>query len=1017
MASGVRHFFSPDETEDRESSVPSPPSWIRLLDPARFPENDVTTKSREPPLKNPPDETSSQPETAGDSNLWYMSPFFNKPVIGYYNRITQSNLSLVAPPLGGSGVEFGGGGGEDGGGWLKENVGHTRELSGPVTYPQQGEQSVYSELYTPWMTSEKRQSLNSSPPYLQHRASNFSSHDNQGFLSFGETGSGIDGVSPDRPEVLKPEEYLSGLQTETYSVLESPRAPCGRWTRVVVVVLVLMALTIVGLATALTVSVLTKTAVVRASMTLKILNKNYSSDMADPTSGPFNDVATAYSLELDRLFLASPLAAVYRGNKVTALSSGSISARTELLFLDTGLVTKGETVQSVIKSAERASQWDESDARAMGQFVVCSDCVTVSLNFTHLSKLPPKPVLQDSSGSEETVPSNSTSTPRAVTQAAETSTVSMPNVLITNSTPFLSDGHFAITCDVTKAGSWTLLTLEFRADNSSVQSRTVLVTVGSDSPSTPSVIDGAASRISAFSDGSSDHVTLFVNVTDVTCEDRGNYLCRVTMKSGQEFSHTGRVEILELPSPPVITWSSTAWDATPAYTCSAKLGYPPGALSFSVANDEHSPWERLQSETDFTQGGHCREPSTLSVSVLHPDLPGNGSRLVCQVFSEHLQLIDPSKYSAVLQLDQAAKLEIQTKSTSVDQGLAVIRCRLFYPPTTWSRLVLLKLTSQGPQVVTSLRSDGSVMWTDNYFRHRTLTTTTVSEKMAELSVFVFSVKCADEAVYACGLNPEVSIASPEASLHVAAKPRKPLLNVPDDIFQRSQHPYTVTCKAKVGRPAGSLVLAVKHPDEADFRELSFNEQTTIPLSCTTEVRGTFYAGAGSLHNGSSVSCSVVPHSTMEGEADAYVVVRIFNVLPDALCQGQLQERNVSHPTDCHHVINCKNDVISNVHKCPDDFCFNKSLGVCSLSGSFHSHTERPAGPCYPDKDHVTLPHPGQCTAFIQCHRGHKVTQHCPTGHLYVTRRHCSSDVTRTQCYKDLRREIGVVTNVTFLASP
>ena len=52
-------------------------------------------------------------------------------------------------------------------------------------------------------------------------------------------------------------------------------------------------------------------------------------------------------------------------------------------------------VQNVISSADRASQWEQTDAREMGQFVVCSDCVTVSLDFTRVRQLPPPLALNE----------------------------------------------------------------------------------------------------------------------------------------------------------------------------------------------------------------------------------------------------------------------------------------------------------------------------------------------------------------------------------------------------------------------------------------------------------------------------------------------------------------------------------------------------------------------------------------------------------------------------------------------
>ena len=115
-----------------------------------------------------------------------------------------------------------------------------------------------------------------------------------------------------------------------------------------------------------------------------------------------------------------------------------------------------------------------------------------------------------------------------------------------------------------------------------------------------------------------------------------------------------------------------------------------------------------------------------------------------------------------------------------------------------------------------------------------------------------------------------------------AKPTRPELTVPVDVTENFVAPVAITCKAKVGRPAGSLVLSARNENEADFRELIFNEQSTTPLSCTTEVRGIFYPKPGTLSNGSSISCHVVPHETLSEVADRTASVSVFKVIPGRL---------------------------------------------------------------------------------------------------------------------------------------
>ncbi|XP_070213267.1 uncharacterized protein [Littorina saxatilis] len=1004
-------------------------------------------------LNTDPADNSSQ--TNNESKPWYHSPLFDKPVTGYYNRATQSNLSLnlpfgQSPPVSHLGrtdqwvsaIDIAPSPAPVSGGhhWSSlADIANTHHHDQPNKNHHNGDQGIYSELHTPWQEGwpDKEQDKSSSA-VLQNGAGDLkplpSLPGNQTFHHYGNGGflHSLDGsMSADHPEVLKPEEYLSGLQVEKGYSVEYAHAPCGRCTRVVTSLLVLMGLAIVALAAALTVSVLTKKdsaaaqasvdgiPVVRAAMTLKILNMNFTSGMADTGSEEFSSIAAPYSTELDRLFLSSPLAEVYRGNKVTSLGSGSIITSAELLFLDTGKVKDSGVVQNVISSAERASQWKQSDAREMGQFVVCSDCINVDLDFTRVRELPPRPVVEGTNSSTSSPGKSSASTSTdgssgsqaGVTDFELTTLVTPPNVVLRNTTPFLSDGHFVIACDVTHASDWSLLSVEFKPDNfTSKEPPILLATLRRNSPTSPEVAESVRPRIFAFPDTSTESVGLVVNVTSVTCADRGDYWCRLKMKDGRELSDFGRVGILELPTKPAIkeTWSSQTWDATPIYSCSAKLGYPPGKLTLSVANDGGSNLRPISGHV--SDGIDCEARAEVQVSSLDSGLLGNASRLVCQLFSQHLQLLDSTEYSVSHEIVLARKLEIQTKSASINDGLAAVRCRLLYLQK-WTRITLLKMTSDGKsEEVMSLSRDGKIVWTDFRLRHRTLVTSDVRDTLAEFSVFIFSIKCSDEALYACAVEADVAMTPPLAILNVTATPTKPELTVPLDVTENDEDPFPVTCKAKVGRPEGKLVLTAKHQNETDFREMTFNEQTISPMSCTTEVRGIFHASADALRNGSSVSCHVVPHEALRDLVDTVSTATVVNILPGDLCAGR-QDRKIPYPTDCRHFIQCKGDVITNVSRCPDGFCFDTNVGMCSDPVSTQSEQESTASPCYPDKD-LTLPDPHQCSSYIQCSKGKEAIKYCPAGQLYVTATSCSPDVTETHCYKTLDMSVWLVTNST-----
>ena len=120
-------------------------------------------------------------------------------------------------------------------------------------------------------------------------------------------------------------------------------------------------------------------------------------------------------------------------------------------------------------------------------------------------------------------------------------------MVVSNTTPFLNDGHFVIACDVTHAADWAVLTVRFKTDNSSTTEPVlVLVTLRRESPTVAEVAEQVRSRIFAFPTASPETVAVVVNVTAVTCADRGDYWCGVTMRDGQEFSDSGRVGILGL---------------------------------------------------------------------------------------------------------------------------------------------------------------------------------------------------------------------------------------------------------------------------------------------------------------------------------------------------------------------------------------------------------------------------------------------------------------------------------------
>ncbi|KAK7486913.1 hypothetical protein BaRGS_00021884 [Batillaria attramentaria] len=676
VANGVDN--SVDYGVDNPGYDATVPSWIRLLDSPSFKQSAAQTR----PLPTPEENNDEPVEAAKDTEPWYLSPIFDQPVIGYYNRFSQSEPALDYPfrqsatayhgRLGQSEGAYDGPLGYGPGHQQKSDLNNLQD-----TYSEIGPHLGHSSLPTGHTLLDQSYISKSPSQHLPYPG--VSDHHNLPTMtsaySLTTSNDRLSSHSRDHPQLLKPEEYLSGLQpTDSYSI-KYANAPCGRCTRAVTVVIVVMSLAIVGLTAALTASVLMKKdsvdkqrdtgghPIVRAYVGLKILNKNFTDSMADTTSADFYSIANPYSKELDRLFLTSSLADVYLGNRIVSLG---IKTRAELLFLGTNAVQDGKDVENVIDSAQRATDWRESDAREMGQFVVCGDCVTVSLDFSRVPVLPKPPVLDTeavaagattiATATDSSVTSAATSVPTtsptndATASSSGTTTLSTPSLSVTNSTPFLQDGHFVVACDVTNAGNWETLTLGFRPDNSTMSHTAVLVTLTRGSP-TPVVSSKYQSRVFAFLDASRGDVSVVTNVTMVTCADRGDYVCRLSLQDGHQYSSVGRVALQELPSAPVITetTSSTQWDATPVYVCSATPGFPPGEMTLSVVKGDNETLERLPGHVTY-QGEGCGARAELRVSVLDPLLLGNASRLVCQVFSDHLQLMDATSYSTFHQV-------------------------------------------------------------------------------------------------------------------------------------------------------------------------------------------------------------------------------------------------------------------------------------------------------------------------------------------------------------------------------
>ena len=75
-------------------------------------------------------------------------------------------------------------------------------------------------------------------------------------------------------------------------------------------------------------------------------------------------------------------------------------------------------------------------------------------------------------------------------------------------------------------------------------------------------------------------------------------------------------------------------------------------MTLSVARDDSSNPQPLPGHVTGGggDGGDCEAASEAHVSALDPALLGNATRLLCQVYSEHLQLLDSTLYSVFHQI-------------------------------------------------------------------------------------------------------------------------------------------------------------------------------------------------------------------------------------------------------------------------------------------------------------------------------------------------------------------------------
>ncbi|GFN79029.1 hypothetical protein PoB_000553500 [Plakobranchus ocellatus] len=228
-----------------------------------------------------------------------------------------------------------------------------------------------------------------------------------GFLGFqnrhAQSGTGkVSNTARAPPEAFK--EYSLDLDSPTSGKLNSDPDRKRRRNHVIFVLLVMLIVTVAVTFAVLAVTVglsfakellPTKSrvqpsyAAVVGNLTLKILNRDFSPDLLQSDSQTFQSLASAYSRQLDLLFLRSNLSTVYSRSHVTGFREGSIYATSSVTFLDAGLIRSAKDMENIVQFADSVSDLDSmDDTLRLGEFIVCRACAEAKIEFVSLARKP-----------------------------------------------------------------------------------------------------------------------------------------------------------------------------------------------------------------------------------------------------------------------------------------------------------------------------------------------------------------------------------------------------------------------------------------------------------------------------------------------------------------------------------------------------------------------------------------------------------------------------------------------------
>ncbi|XP_046574727.1 uncharacterized protein LOC124282747 isoform X2 [Haliotis rubra] len=438
---------------------------------------------------------------------------------------------------------------------------------------------------------------------------------------------------------------------------------------------------------------------VTATVRLKILNKSYKPSMNQSISVEFKSIAEPFATELDKIFLLSSLEEAYYGARVQRLNPGSIRTDTDLLLLDTGLVKDAEMIRRTITDSAKTVTYREVPAVAIGDFIVCADCITVDMHNIILDVLPPKPRYPNTRAKIPTTSSTARTTQGATVTTKQSgitpTTVTTPTPTDRMTSPLTSHDISSTTNE--EASSPSTITMN-EASNMSTTSVSTLpsaamtattsvttttktptihmsstaTSIGTDAAKltcavkfvdvwnyllvvhdTPTEVvpiitlnpngsysmakEDIKSNLIVTVDARDESVILTLTFKNVSCSDEGNYACTLFTSEDMYTAH-GLLEIVNIPTQPRLSLPVELISnrkIKEPISCVGNVGYPEGFLFLQMKSKSSPHFTTLPAHVTYDRR-ECHVTATAQLTGFSPTLEANGTIIRCAIENSRL---------------------------------------------------------------------------------------------------------------------------------------------------------------------------------------------------------------------------------------------------------------------------------------------------------------------------------------------------------------------------------------------